>query len=117
MSSLKNIVKTRTYRERSQPAARAKLGLLEKRKDYKLRADDFHKKEDALRTLRCRRRLGVVAQEVATIGLAARAAESGLHLEVVVPDHHSRTEESHHQYVVDENYRCGEYSEIGEVWS
>ena len=30
MSSLKNLVKTRTYRERSQPKARAKLGMLEK---------------------------------------------------------------------------------------
>lgn len=52
MSSLKGIVKTRTYRERSQPAARAKLGLLEKHKDYKLRANDFHKKQDALNVLK-----------------------------------------------------------------
>jgi U3 small nucleolar RNA-associated protein 11 len=52
MSSLKNIVKTRTYRERSAPAARKKLGLLEKHKDYKLRAQDFHKKQDALNVLK-----------------------------------------------------------------
>ena len=52
MSSLKNLVKTRTYRERSQPKARAKLGTLEKHKDYKLRAVDFHRKEDALQKMK-----------------------------------------------------------------
>lgn len=45
MSSLRHVVKSRPYRERSQPAARAKLGLLEKHKDYVLRARDFHKKQ------------------------------------------------------------------------
>jgi len=52
MSSLKNLVKTRTYRERSQPKARAKLGMLEKHKDYKLRAVDFHRKEDQLKKMK-----------------------------------------------------------------
>ncbi|KAL1511049.1 hypothetical protein AB1Y20_005873 [Prymnesium parvum] len=51
MSSLKNLVKTRTYRERAQPAARKNLGLLEKKKDYKLRANDFHRKQEALKVL------------------------------------------------------------------
>lgn len=38
--------------ERSQPANRAKLGLLEKHADYVKRARDFHSKEDRIQKLR-----------------------------------------------------------------
>lgn len=48
MSSLHNAVKRRTHKERSQPFHRKKLGLLEKKKDYVIRARDHHKKRDAL---------------------------------------------------------------------
>lgn len=51
MSGLRNLLKQRTYKERSQPESRQHLGLLEKHKDYVLRAKDFHRKEDALKKL------------------------------------------------------------------
>lgn len=51
MSSLRNAVKRRTHKERGQPASRKKLGLLEKKNDYKERAVDFHRRQDKLRAL------------------------------------------------------------------
>lgn len=52
MSSLRNAVKRKTHKERSQPEARKKFGLLEKHKDYVLRAKDFNKKRDRIQALR-----------------------------------------------------------------
>lgn len=42
----------RTHKERGQIASRARLGLLEKHKDYVLRARDYHSKEGRLKRLR-----------------------------------------------------------------
>jgi len=52
MSSLRNAVKRVAHKERSQPGARKKFGLLEKHKDYIERSRDFHKKQDYIKTLK-----------------------------------------------------------------
>eukprot|EP00746_Dinoflagellata_sp_MGD_P164616 gnl/MRDRNA2_/MRDRNA2_93337_c0_seq1.p1 gnl/MRDRNA2_/MRDRNA2_93337_c0~~gnl/MRDRNA2_/MRDRNA2_93337_c0_seq1.p1 ORF type:complete len:251 (+),score=67.00 gnl/MRDRNA2_/MRDRNA2_93337_c0_seq1:113-865(+) len=49
--NLKHLHKRRVHLERHQPAARQRLGLLEKHKDYVQRARNFHKKEDTIRKL------------------------------------------------------------------
>ena len=42
----------RPHRERSQPGFRKKLGILEKKGDYKLRAKNFKNKEQKILSLR-----------------------------------------------------------------
>ncbi|XVF46875.1 hypothetical protein PTKIN_Ptkin03bG0063200 [Pterospermum kingtungense] len=52
MSSLRNAISRRAHKERAQPSSRKKFGLLEKHKDYVVRAKAFHKKEEALQKLK-----------------------------------------------------------------
>lgn len=52
MSSLRNAVKRITHKERSQPQNRSHLGFLQKKKDYVVRAKDYHKKEDRINAMK-----------------------------------------------------------------
>ncbi|KAI8347664.1 small-subunit processome [Blakeslea trispora] len=52
MSTLRNAVQRRNHKERGQVAGRERFGLLEKKKDYLLRAKDFHQKQNKLKAMR-----------------------------------------------------------------
>jgi U3 small nucleolar RNA-associated protein 11 len=52
MSSLRNSLHRRNHKERSQLSHRQRFGILEKHKDYVLRARDYHSKQDRIQRLR-----------------------------------------------------------------
>lgn len=51
-STFKNRAPKRKYRERVQPADREHLGFLQKKKDYKVRAKNYHAKQDMINNLK-----------------------------------------------------------------
>ena len=52
LKNIKKYIPKRKYRERSQNERRKKLGFLEKKQDYKIRAEDYHAKEKKYKNLK-----------------------------------------------------------------
>ncbi|KAK9174253.1 Utp11 protein family protein [Cryptosporidium meleagridis] len=51
MSSLKHSIHRRVHLERATPVNRLRFGILERKKDYKIRAKRYHEKENLLKSL------------------------------------------------------------------
>jgi len=52
LKNIKKYIPRRKYRERGQTERRQKLGFLEKKQDYKIRAEDYHAKERKYKNLK-----------------------------------------------------------------
>eukprot|EP00534_Pseudo-nitzschia_fraudulenta_P014066 CAMPEP_0201245528 /NCGR_PEP_ID=MMETSP0852-20130820/48176_1 /ASSEMBLY_ACC=CAM_ASM_000632 /TAXON_ID=183588 /ORGANISM="Pseudo-nitzschia fraudulenta, Strain WWA7" /LENGTH=277 /DNA_ID=CAMNT_0047543357 /DNA_START=190 /DNA_END=1020 /DNA_ORIENTATION=+ len=77
MSSLRNAVKRIAHKERSQPVDRQHLGILEKKKDYKQRAIDYHRKEDRIKAMK--QKVSMRNPDEFYFGMHNSKVESGKH--------------------------------------
>ncbi|PSS29580.1 hypothetical protein PHLCEN_2v2728 [Hermanssonia centrifuga] len=79
MSSLRNSLHRRNHKERSQLSHRSRLGVLEKHKDYVLRARDYHSKQD--RITRLRQKAAERNKDEFYFGMVNEKTERGVHVQ------------------------------------
>jgi len=91
MSSLRNAVKRITHKERSQPVARQHLGNLEKKKDYKVRAQEYHRKQDVLQNLR--RKASARNPDEFYFGMHKSQVQEGVHRKLEEAEYKARLDE------------------------
>lgn len=91
MSSLRNAVKRITHKERSQPVARQHLGILEKKKDYKVRAQEYHRKQDVLKNLR--RKASARNPDEFYFGMHKSQVQDGVHRKLEEAEYKARLDE------------------------
>ncbi|KAL4241656.1 UTP11 family protein [Abortiporus biennis] len=78
-ASLRNSLHRRNHKERSQLAHRARFGILEKHKDYVLRARDYHSKQD--RVTRLRQKAADRNKDEFYFGMVRQKTERGVHVQ------------------------------------
>ena len=79
MSSLRNSLHRKNHKERSQLAHRTRLGILEKHKDYVLRARDYHSKQD--RITRLRQKAADRNKDEFYFGMVNQKTRQGVHIQ------------------------------------